>query len=102
MPYRLVLPTFRFAPEGLQDMEITRMAVGTDEWIVSETKCYLLNVKRQIWVEIVPNTPVQRPEQYVDRSGNVYCQFRPAAGETYMDITAPTLTLEGRVKNAQP
>ena len=95
-------PTFRFAPEGLQDMEITRMAVGTDEWIVSETKCYLLNVKRQIWVEIVPNTPVQRPDQYVDRSGNVYCQFRPAAGETYMDITAPTLTLEGRVKNAQP
>ncbi len=95
-------PTFRFSPEGLQDMEITRMAVGIDMWSVSETKCYLLNVKQQKWVEIAPNTPVQRPEQYVDKSGNVYCQFRPAAGETYMEIPAPTLTLEGRVKNAQP
>ena len=95
-------PTFRFAPDGLQDMEITRMTLGVEEWCVSDTKCYLLNVKQQIWVEVAPNTPVQRPEQYVDRSGYVYCQFRPAAGESYLEIPEPTLTLEGRVKDAQP
>ena len=92
------MPTFRFAPEGLEGTEITRLMIGMDQWYLSELKCYVLNAERQKWVEVKPNESIPRPEQYVDRDGNLYCQFRPAHGESYTDISMPTLTLEGRVK----
>ena len=96
------LPTFRFAPEDIGNVEITRLVIGMEEWYLNELKCYVLNAKQRIWVEVRPNTALQRPEQYLDRDGNLYCQFRPASGESYTDIPAPTLILEGRVKNAEP
>ena len=94
-------PTFRFSPEGLEDMEITSLMIGVERWYVSDVKCYVLNVKQKKWVEFTPNTPLQLPQQYIDAGGNLYCQFRPAAGEAYAEMSAPTLTLEGRVKNAE-
>ena len=94
-------PTFRFSPEGLEDMEITSLMIGVERWYVSDVKCYVLNVKQKKWVEFTPNTPLQLPRQYIDAGGNLYCQFRPAAGEAYAEMSAPTLTLEGRVKNAE-
>ena len=56
--------------------------------------------KLRTWVEVQPNTPLQRPEMYLDREGNFYCQIRSESGDTYMDIPAPTLEIEGRVPDA--
>ena len=59
-------------------------------------------MKKQEWEEIKLNSPLSNPEKYIDGDGNLYVQFRPASGDdTYTDIPAPTLTLEGRVKDAE-
>jgi len=96
------LPTFRFSPEGLGRMEISSLVIGIGEWYANEARCYLLNAVSGEWEETAVNRPVENPENYADANGNLYCQFRPMAGETYTDIPAPTLTLEGRVKDDQP
>lgn len=96
------LPTFRFTPEEIQGASIDRMVIGMEQWYMSDLKCYVLNAKLRTWVEITPNTDIKRPEMYLDRDGNLYCQFRPASSENhYVTIPAPTLTLEGRVKDAE-
>ena len=96
------LPTFRFTPEDIQNVQIDRMVIGLDNWYVSDVKCYVLNAKLRTWVEITPNADIKRPEMYLDRDGNLYCQFRPASSENhYLTIPEPTLTLEGRVKDAE-
>ena len=96
------LPTFRFTPEEIQDAVIERMSIGVEQWYLSYMKCYVLNAKLRTWVEITPNTDIKRPEMYLDRDGNLYCQFRPTSSENqYMNVPAPTLTLEGRVKDAE-
>ena len=93
-------PTFRFTPEDTQDIEISKLVIGLEQWYLNETKGYVLNVKYRKWEEIQLNTPLTRPEKYIDEKGNLYCQFRSATGEYYSEIPAPTLTLEGRVKHA--
>lgn len=95
-------PTFRFSPEGLKDMDISSLMITMADWYANESKCYVLNIKRKIWVEVKMNEEITRPEQYVDKDGNLFCQFRAVSADTYMEITAPSLSLEGRVKNAQP
>ena len=94
-------PTFRFTPSGLENTEITSLIIGMEQWYINETKLYVLNAKERKWVEVGMNEPLKDPGQYLDRNGNLYCQFRSASGESYTEIPAPTLTLEGRVKNAQ-
>lgn len=94
-------PTFRFGLESLEDVDISNLTIGLDAWYLTEAKCFLLNTKLRKWVEIPLNTPVERPEQYLDGKGNLYCQFRPVNTETYTDIPAPSLTLEGRVRKGE-
>ena len=94
-------PTFRFTPEGIENLEITNLKIGMDQWYVSDSKLFVLNVNQRVWVEVPVNQPLKRPEQYVDKNGNLYCQFRSASGENYAEIPKPTLTLEGRVKDAE-
>jgi len=95
------LPTFRFSPEDVGDTEIDRLEIGVEQWYVNDLRCYVLNAKLQVWVEVQPNTALNQPEQYLDREGNLYCQFRPKSGDMYSSMPAPTLTLEGRVKDAE-
>lgn len=94
-------PTFRFTPEGIENLEISSLKIGMDQWYVSDSKLFVLNVNQRVWVEVPVNQPLKRPEQYVDKNGNLYCQFRSASGENYAEIPKPTLTLEGRVKDAE-
>ena len=95
-------PTFRFSPEDLNRTQVTSLVIGLEQWYVNEAKAYALNVKKQEWEEIKLNSPLSNPEKYIDGDGNLYVQFRPASGDdTYTDIPAPTLTLEGRVKDAE-
>ena len=91
-------PTFRFSPEGISDVDISRLVVGIEEWYVNEVHCYVLNTRLKTWVEITPNTPLQRPEQFLDENGNLWCQFRSATGDSYASIPEPTLTVEGTLK----
>ena len=91
-------PTFRFQPSDLENVEISRLVVGMEEWYVKEVRCYVLNIRLKTWVEVTPNTPLQRPDQFLDENGNLWCQFRPVAGDTYTSIPAPTLTVEGTLK----
>ncbi len=91
-------PTFRFSPENISDVEISRLTIGIEEWYVNDLHCYALNTRLKTWVEITPNQPLQRPEQFLDENGNLWCQFRPASGENYTSIPEPTLTVEGKLK----
>ena len=95
-------PTFRFTPEGLTEMEISRLVIGMEEWYLNELKAYVLNVKAKEWVEFTPNQPLKNPDKYIDADGNIYVQFRPVSGDSYSDIPAPSIMLEGRVLNAEP
>ena len=91
-------PTFRFCPEDLQDVEISGLTVGMEEWYLNDLHCYVLNLRLKTWVEVKPNTPLQRPDQFLDENGNLWCQFRPVTAESYTSIPAPTLTVEGMLK----
>ena len=95
-------PTFRFSPEGLENTEITKLAVCLEEWYTQDVRLYVLNTRRQEWEEASVNKPLTRPQDYLDADGNLYCQFRPVAADVYAEIPAPTLLLEGRVKNVTP
>ena len=94
-------PTFRFTPQDLDRTEISSITIGMEQWYLNDLRCYVLNPITRKWEEFSINKPLHRPETYLDRDGNLYCQFRSISGETYMDIPAPTLTLEGRVKDAE-
>ena len=91
-------PTFRFSPEGISDTDISKLTIGMEDWYVKETHCYALNIRLKTWVEIEPNVPLQHPEQFLDENGNLWCQFRSSAAESYVSIPAPTLMLEGTLK----
>ena len=91
-------PTFRFTLDDLDRIRISRMSIGMDGWYMNDMKCYVLNHQLKTWVEIQPNSALSYPEQYLDGQGNLYCQFRPSAGESYMEIPEPTLTVEGKLK----
>lgn len=92
-------PTFRFSPEGILDVDIGRMIIGMDEWYVKDLRCYALNLRLKSWVEVAANAPLKQPEQFLDENGNFWCQFRPTAAENYSTIPAPTLMVEGTLKN---
>ena len=91
-------PTFRFTLDGLDQIRISRISIGMDQWYMNDMKCYVLNHQLKTWVEIKPNAALSYPEQYLDGQGNLYCQFRPLAGDSYMEIPEPTLTIEGKLK----
>ena len=91
-------PTFRFHPEGIEDVKIDQLVVGVEEWYVNDMHSYVLNTHLNKWVEITPNTALQQPEQFLDADGNLYCQFRPKTPGDYVSIPAPTLTVEGTLK----
>ena len=91
-------PTFRFHPEGIEDVKIDQLVIGVEEWYVNDLHSYVLNTRLNKWVEITPNTALQQPEQFLDADGNLYCQFRPKTPGDYMSIPAPTLTVSGKLK----
>ena len=91
-------PTFRFTPEDLENVAVERLVIGMEEWYLNELKCYILDPKQKTWTEIKPNTDLENPQQYLDETGSLYCQFRPNTAESYASIPAPTLTLEGMLK----
>ena len=80
-------------------MDIGRMIIGMDEWYVKDLRCYALNLRLKSWVEVAANAPLKQPEQFLDENGNFWCQFRPTAAENYSTIPAPTLMVEGTLKN---
>ena len=88
-------PTFRFTPEDLENVAVERLVIGMEEWYLNELKCYILDPKQKTCTEIKPNTDLENPQQYLDETGSLYCQFRPNTAESYESIPAPTLTLEG-------
>ena len=69
-----------------------------EEWYAKDLRCYVLNPRLKTWVEVTVNAPLQRPDQFLDGNGDLFCQFRPAAADSYTSIPAPTLTVEGRLK----
>ena len=91
-------PTFRFAPENLDNVVVEKLSIGLEDWYTNDLTCFVLDPGLKTWVEIKLNTPLQHPEKYLDEQGNIYCQFRPKTAESYIDIPEPTLTLEGRLK----
>ncbi len=95
-------PAFRFRPEGLENTEITMIRISMDEWYVNDVRLFVLNAKKQEWEEKPVNTPLDRPADYLDAEGSLYCQLRPAAPDGYTEVSAPTISVEGRVKHAAP
>ena len=93
-------PTFRFVMESPQDVQITSMKIVMDTWYASSAKCYLLNVTTGTWEAAEINKNIRHPEDYLAADGTLYCQFRPATNDAYMDIPTPGVSLEGRVRNA--
>ncbi len=91
-------PTFRYAPENLDDIEITNLTVSMENWYMAELQCFVLNAKQKKWVEVQFNQALKRPEQYLDPDGNLYLQLRPRSMESYLEAPVPTVTLEGKVK----
>ena len=91
-------PTFRFCPEGILDVEISKLIIGLDNWYANEVRCYVFNVRLKTWVETELNAPLQHPEQFLDGNGNLWCQFRPAVADSYISIPVPALTVEGTLK----
>lgn len=91
-------PTFRFHPEDLADVKLSRLTIGMEEWYLNDLHCFALNARLKKWVEVTPNTSLQQPEQFLDAEGNLYCQFRPKTPGDYISIPAPTLTVEGTLK----
>ena len=92
------LPTFRFCPDGISDVEVSKLIIGMDDWYTKEARCYVFNIRLKTWVEAELNTPLQHPEQYLDGNGNLWCQFRPAVADSYTSIPVPTITVEGTLK----
>ena len=93
------LPTFRFTPEDLENVSVERLVISMEEWYLNELKAYVLDPKQKTWTEFKPNTDLENPQQYLDETGSLYCQFRPTAADNYVSIPVPTLTLEGMLKN---
>ena len=91
-------PTFRFTLENLDRIEIEKLSVGVEDWYANDVACFVLNVELKTWVEVQMNTPLKQPGKYLDKQGNLYCQFRPKVSDSYMDIPEPSLTLEGKIK----
>ena len=92
------LPTFRFHPEGMEQVDIQEMTIGMDEWYVKEVKSYVLDPETREWTEFRMNQPLENAARYLDADGNLYCQFRPVAAETYTSIPLPTVMIEGVLK----
>ena len=95
-------PTFRFTITDVEKIDVTRLSIGMDKWYADQAHFYLLNALTKTWVRITPNQAVKNPEQYLDKDGSLYCQLRNAGYDTYMDVPAPTLSLEGGLKHAEP
>ena len=91
-------PTFRFCPEGISDVEISKLIIGMEDWYTKETRCYVFNIRLKTWMETELNTPLKHPEQFLDENGNLWCQFRPVVAENYTSIPVPTITVEGILK----
>jgi hypothetical protein len=95
-------PTFRFSLGDTSNVNISKLMIGMDSWYASQARCFLLNAYLHTWEEIDMNKAVKNPALYLDRSGNLYCQFRPSGNESYAEVPVPSLTLEGRLKDAEP
>ena len=91
-------PVFRFTVEDAVDAEISVLRIMIDSWYMEEAKCFLLDMSTREWTEIDVNKDVKNPERFVDDGGNIYCQFRAVRDEGYQEIPAPTLMLQGQVR----
>ena len=96
------MPTFRFTPDLPEGTQVQKMTILLEDWYLTDLECYVLNPKLRVWVGVKPNTPLVRPEAYLDRDGALYCQLRPAVADSWVDVPAPQLETEGRVSNAAP
>ena len=94
-------PTFRYDLSGLKTVRIEKLRLTMENYYSSQMKAYALNAATGGWDEIRLNEDIANPENYLDREGNLYLQFRPATQELYADIPTPTITVEGRVKSEE-
>ena len=94
------MPTFRFTLQDATSMNITSLSLNMESWYTSDVQCYVLHSRLKTWVQAELNAPLLHPEKYLDASGSLYVQFRPVTPDSYAEIPAPGLTLEGTVKQA--
>ena len=95
------LPTFRFTVPGIHEMAEARVSVLFETYYTDSMKAYALNAVSGSWEEIVLNTELEGVERFFDADDRIYLQFRPLTGDSYLEIPAPSMTLEGRRKHAE-
>ena len=95
------IPTFRYDLSGLKEVRIEKLRLTMENYYSSQMKAYALNAATGGWDEIWLNEDIANPENYLDKDGNLYLQFRPATQELYADIPTPMITVEGKAENAQ-
>ena len=89
-------PTFRYDLSGLKNVKIEKLRLTMESYYESQMKAYALNAATGAWDEIKMNENILKPENYLDREGNLYLQFRPDTQEMYAEIPTPTITIEGK------
>ena len=95
------VPTFRFALDGIEGIQIKSLQVLMDSYYTTQARLYILNVKTREWEENKMNADVKDPDRYLDGEGRIYIQFRSDSQDMYADIPTPLINLEGRVDHAE-
>lgn len=94
-------PTFRFTVPGIREIRLDRLRVVFESYYANTMKGYALNAASREWEEIALNTDLEGAERYFDEEGRIYLQFRPLTGDSYQEIPAPSMSLEGRREHAE-
>ena len=90
------IPTFRFTLADAGSIRMDHVCVTYESYYVNVMKAYVLNPGTGSWEEFQLNVDLPGAEQYFDREGQLYVQFRPVDPDQYNSIPAPALTIEGR------
>ena len=94
-------PTFLFALDGMEGVDVKKMQVLIDSYYARQARAYALNMETRDWEEIKLNEDIKAPGRFLNAEGRLYLQFRDASGDMYADIPTPMITLEGRLEHAE-
>lgn len=88
-------PVFMFQPEALP-ADVDRLAFHVDYMPRDAQACLYTGTD---WVPCTMGEDVPSPQQYMDKEGRIFLQFRwNGSAEEYHEVSAPSMALEGRTK----
>ena len=93
-------PTFRVDILDADRIAIDAVSVTLPEYYVNQAEAWVLNLRFGRWEQFTLNRELTNVGRYVDGKGRMFIQFRPINPDSYSDIPAPALILEGREKRA--